>query len=73
MSQIEMFRAQLRTYEETHNNINEILANVHTAWFEDGNSFEVKVRVKSEIAHFFELKKYLPSQENLQRAKMVRL
>lgn len=43
--------------------IHEILDNVHSAWFEDGNQFEVEVKVNSCVAFNFKLKEVLPSQE----------
>jgi predicted DNA-binding transcriptional regulator YafY len=45
--------------------IDKILSNVHTAWFEDGVQFEVKVKVLKPIAHYFKKKKHLISQEIL--------
>ena len=65
ISQIKEFRASTQVYKTDFKNIDEVLDNVHTAWFEDGSSFEVKIRVKSEIAHYFKLKKHLSSQEIL--------
>ena len=65
ISHIEMFRASTEVFSSSYTDINKVLDNVHTAWFEDGNSFSVKVKVKSEIAHFFKLKKHLNSQEIL--------
>jgi len=60
---IQEFRASSEVFSEKYVDIDKMLENVHTAWFEDGNSFSVKVKIKSEIAHFFKLKKYLSSQE----------
>ena len=62
IANIEEFRASSEVYASQYVNIDEILENVHTAWFEDGNSFEVKVKIKSEIAHYFTLKNHLSSQ-----------
>jgi len=63
VSHIQEFRASTKIFSTNYIDINTILENVHTAWFEDGNSFSVKVKVKKEIAHYFILKKHLPSQE----------
>ena len=63
ISQIEEFRGSLQIYTSDLASIDKMLENVHTAWFEDGNSFEVTIRVQPEIAHFFKLKKHLSSQE----------
>lgn len=46
--------------------IDSILENVHSAWFEDGNYMEVKVKVNSNIAFNFKLKNILPSQKILE-------
>ena len=48
---------------KAHRNIDKILQNANTAWFEDGVSYEVKVHVMQEIAHYFKRKKYFASQE----------
>ncbi|MCX6051043.1 MAG: WYL domain-containing transcriptional regulator [Campylobacterales bacterium] len=63
VSYINEFRATAQVYETTKTNINQVLENVHTAWFEDGNSFEVKIKVKSPVAKYFKLKKHLSSQK----------
>jgi len=44
-------------------NINKILENAHTAWFEDGVQYEVKVNVMQAIAHYFKRKKHFNSQK----------
>ena len=62
ISHIQEFRATLNVFEPVKN-IDALLTGVHTAWFEDGNNFEVKVKVKPAIAHYFKLKKHLSSQE----------
>ena len=63
VSNIQEFRATTNVYSTKYTNVKELLDNVHTAWFEDGNSFDVTVKVKKEIAHYFKLKKHLSSQE----------
>ncbi len=65
IAKIDDFSATTIVYDDEYLNIDEVLQNVHTAWFEDGNSFEVEVKVKVEIAHFFKLKKHLSSQKIL--------
>lgn len=65
ISHIEEFRASMKVFSSNYEDIDSLLENVHTAWFEDGNSFSVKVKVKKEIAHYFKLKKHLNSQEIL--------
>lgn len=43
--------------------VEEVLNNVHSAFFEDGNSFEVKVSINKKVAHFFKLRNILPTQK----------
>ena len=64
-SAIEEFHASSAVFSTKYANVDAMLENVHTAWFEDGNSFEVKIKVKKEIAHFFKLKKHLNTQRIL--------
>ena len=40
-----------------------MLDKAHSPYYQDGNSFNIKVKVYSEIAHFFEQKEFLQSQE----------
>ena len=42
--------------------IDKILDGVHSAWFEDGSSFDVVVKVYPQIAEYFRLRKYISSQ-----------
>ena len=49
--------------------IDEILSNVHSAWFEDGSSFKVTILVNEVIAYYFKKKKILPTQENIKELK----
>ena len=43
--------------------VDEVLSNVHSAFFDDGNSFEVKVHIDANVAYYFKLKKLLPTQK----------
>ena len=43
--------------------INSVLNGVYSGFFEDGNAFDVTVKVYKKIAHFFKLKDHLSSQE----------
>jgi len=45
--------------------IEDILENVHTAWFEDGNKMDVVIKVNQKAAFNFKLKNILPSQKIL--------
>ena len=69
ISHIQEFHASTKVFSTSYIDIDAVLQNVHTAWFEDGNSFEVKVKVKKEIAHYFKLKKHLTSQEIIKENK----
>lgn len=42
--------------------VSELIDKVQTPWFVDAHKFEVVIEVSSKIAHYFELKKQLPSQ-----------
>ena len=63
IANIKEFKASLKCHNSDMKSVNKILDNVNTAWFEDGNSFSVKVKIKAEIANYFKLKKHLKSQE----------
>ena len=67
ISSIKEFRAIAQVFTDEYVNVDKLLQNVHTAWFVDGNSFEVHVKVSAEIAHFFELKKHLISQKIIKK------
>lgn len=58
------------TTDERHDThprmIERMLDHTHTAWFEEGGEFEVVVEIDPSIAHLFELKKFLNSQEILE-------
>jgi len=50
-------------YHQTSNQyIDKVLGRVHSAFFEDGNSFEVKIKVYKEIAIYFKRREFLESQ-----------
>jgi len=69
ISHIQEFRASAQVFANEHRDINKMLENVHTAWYEDGNSFSVKVKIKKEIAPYFKLKKHLSSQKIVKENK----
>jgi len=51
------------TYHKTKNEyIENMLSKIHSAFFEDGNSFTVEVKVYKEIAMYFKNKEFLESQ-----------
>jgi len=69
IAQIQEFRASLEIYKSDTAAIDKMLDKVHTAWFEDGNSFKVTIKVKPAIAHYFKLKKHLPSQKIVKESR----
>jgi predicted DNA-binding transcriptional regulator YafY len=56
-------RPEQETHELSHEQIERMLERTHTAWFEDGGNFEVRVKVHPEIAEYFRLRRFLNSQE----------
>ena len=42
--------------------IDQSLKNVHSAWFEDGSSFKVIIKVSNNISYYFKHKEFLQSQ-----------
>lgn len=64
LSNIENFKLTKKTFE-LKTDVDDVLSNVHSAWFEDGNKFDVVVNVKANIAQYFKLKKFIPTQEIL--------
>jgi len=44
-------------------NVEQVLEDVESAWYVEGNTFEVKVKIYPEIAEYFTLKKHLESQK----------
>lgn len=53
--------------------IDEVLSNVHSSWFEDGNSFKVVVEISENATHYFKAKKVLPTQTILEEKECGRL
>ncbi len=55
-----------KKYKMDHASIDKILGeNVHSSWFEDGQAWEVVIKVNSNISHYFKRKKFLQSQNIL--------
>jgi len=52
-------------HKTTDKYVDEVLGRVHSAFFEDGNSFDVEVKVYKEIAIYFKNRDFLESQELL--------
>ena len=66
LSNIKAITPTFSKYKLTQD-MDKVLENVHSAWFDDGNSFSVTAYVAKEAAFFFKLKKVLPTQEILQQ------
>lgn len=64
LSKIDHIRFTNKKFEVLEN-IDILLGGVHSAWFNDGNSFEVVIKVYAEVADFFKLRKHLSSQKIL--------
>lgn len=47
----------------TQNKVNILLKNVYSAFYDDGNSFKVLVKIYPEIAEFFRAKEFIQSQK----------
>ena len=64
IASIENYTVTKKTFS-LNTDVDEILTNVYSEWFEDGNKFDVLINVKPNIAHYFKLRKIIPSQEIL--------
>ena len=62
IASITEFRATTQQHSSDMKSIEKMLDSVHTAWFEDGHTFMVKVKIRPPAAAYFKLKKYFPSQ-----------
>ncbi|WP_304544577.1 helix-turn-helix transcriptional regulator [Sulfurimonas microaerophilic] len=67
LANMQDFHATTEVFDTTYTDVDKLLQNVHSAWFDDGNSFEVQVKIKPEVSQFFELKKHLSSQKVLKK------
>jgi predicted DNA-binding transcriptional regulator YafY len=66
LSDIKHIQKRSCYHHTTDKYIEEVLGRVHSAFFEDGNSFNVEVKVYKEIAIYFKNREFLESQEILQ-------
>lgn len=65
IEQVKLSTAQFKASKP----IDKILENVHSGFFEDGSSIEVVIRVFPQIAHYFKIKEFLPTQKILEEEK----
>ena len=54
------------TYKASRSQIDQTLEYTNSAWFEDGEGYEVLIKVYPEIAHYFKQKVFLQSQQLVQ-------
>lgn len=54
-------------HNKHHKEVESLLDKTHSAWYEDGNSFEVIVKVDPQISIFFEEKQFLSSQQIVEK------
>lgn len=63
LSNIQQAIPTTKKHKTSKTTIDEVLDNVHSAWFNDGESFEVIIKVNPNIAYYFEAKNFLQTQE----------
>jgi len=66
LSAIQHVEPTQRYHKTSNQYIEDVLGNVHSAFFEDGNSFEVIIKVYKKIAIYFKNREFLDSQEILE-------
>lgn len=66
LSEIKKLTSQGKYYKTTPQQIEETLQNAHSAFYQDGNSFEVLIKVDKETSIYFKSKDFLESQEILE-------
>lgn len=62
LSKIDRIAITERRYKISQKHIEKTLSHTHSAWFEDGEGYEVVIKVYPEIAHYFEHRSFLQSQ-----------
>ena len=73
LSSIKNIKATSKYHKTSNSYVESILSTVHSAFFEDGNSFEVEIKVYPKVAIYFKNRELLESQKILQKMKMVHL
>ena len=63
ISKIKSVNLTSEKYTFSKHVIEQMLQKAHSPYYQDGNTYNVKVKVDSEISHFFEQKEFLQSQE----------
>jgi len=62
LSQIKEIKILNKKYKISQEQISQILYKTHSAWFEDGQSFKVVVKIDKKISLYFKQKDFLQSQ-----------
>ncbi len=62
LSKIKDLEIMSKKHNVSQKQIEQVLEKTHSAWFEDGQCFEVKIKVDSVIAIYFKQKEFLQSQ-----------
>ena len=62
LSHIKKIKPQARYYKTPKEHIEGILEKVHSAFFDEGNTFRVLIEVEAEVAQYFAHKEFLSSQ-----------
>lgn len=63
ISKIKFVNLTPKKHNFSKHSIEQILHKSHSPYYQDGNAYDVKVKIYKEIAHFFEQKDFLQSQE----------
>ena len=62
LSRIQKIETLQNKHKVSQKYIEQVLDKTHSAWFEEGNCFEVKIKVYKNIAHYFKQRDFLQSQ-----------
>jgi predicted DNA-binding transcriptional regulator YafY len=62
ISQIGKYKVKREKFK-LETDIESVLNNVHSSWFNDGNNFSVKVEINNKVSSYFKAKNVLPTQE----------
>ena len=63
LSNIKSIKSLNKTHTTNLKDTENILSNIHSAWFDDGQTFEVTIEVMPQIAQYFLKRNFLQSQE----------
>jgi len=66
LSRIKNIKVLNNKHKVSQKQIEQVLDKTHSAWFEQGQSYEVKIKVYPNIAHYFKQKEFLQSQNILE-------